>query len=254
MPNSQLGGHIRVPKTAELLASRIRKKIVRGELKPGDRLPHEGDLLAEFEVSRPTVREAIRILESEGLINVTRGPQGGARVSAQSNDLLARTTGFALQSRGATLKGIYEARSLIEPPAARLAAEHRGKEAATALRVHMVREWATENDQAARAKAIADFHRILLEECGNTTLAVIGLALHDVVERHLELSYRVDGPGSKESPKRVRAGFKSHERLIELIDAGEGSAAEAHWAIHMKAAGEFWLKTVAARAVVDIFE
>ena len=61
---------VRVPKTAELVASRIRKAIISGSLKTGDRLPPEAQLIADFEVSRPTVREAIRILESEGFLQI----------------------------------------------------------------------------------------------------------------------------------------------------------------------------------------
>jgi DNA-binding FadR family transcriptional regulator len=175
-------------------------------------------------------------------------------VNAPSNDLLSRVTGFALQTGGATLKGLYEARSLIEPPAARLAAEYRSREAAAALRAQLILERATEDDPSARAKAVADFHRVLLEECGNVTLAVIGLALHDVVERHFQLSYRVNRPDSKQPLRRARAGFRSHEQLIELIEGGDGPGAEAHWIQHMKATGAFWLKKVAAKTVVDVLE
>src|SRR3546814_16660333 len=72
----------RVPKTAELVADRIRRRIISGELDEGASLPPEGQLLEQFGVSRPTLREAIRILEAERLITVTRGSRSGARVSA----------------------------------------------------------------------------------------------------------------------------------------------------------------------------
>src|SRR3546814_21144854 len=67
---------VRVPKTAELVARQIRNAIIRGELVDGDTLPAESHLIAEFEVSRPTIREAVRILESEGLVTVARGARG----------------------------------------------------------------------------------------------------------------------------------------------------------------------------------
>lgn len=251
MLDSQFGGQIRLPKTAEVLANRIRKRIIRGDLKPGDKLPPEAGLVVEFEVSRPTVREAIRILESEGLISVSRGAGGGARVNEPSGDLIMRTTGLALQTKGATIRDIYEARALLEPPAAHIAAERRSKKAAAALREHLVHVWAPASDTIARAKAVAQFHRILLEECGNTTLAVIGVALHDVVERHLEISYR-DQRFLQAS--RTEIGFRSCERLIELIEAGLGAEAETHWIRHMAAAGEYWLKKVGSKAVVDILD
>src|SRR3546814_10423999 len=84
---------VRVPKTAELVARQIRNAIIRGELVDGDTLPAESHLIAEFEVSRPTIREAVRILESEGLVTVARGARGGARVSSPNYEMVARAAG-----------------------------------------------------------------------------------------------------------------------------------------------------------------
>ena len=74
--NSQ-GSAVRVPKTAELVAQLLRQRIVRGDLHEGDTLAPEAALMTEFSVSRPTLREAFRVLESEGLINVHRGSRAG---------------------------------------------------------------------------------------------------------------------------------------------------------------------------------
>ena len=71
---------IRVPKTSEIVANHIRGQIVRGELREGDSLPPEGQLMTSFGISRPTLREAFRILEAESLISVVRGSRSGARV------------------------------------------------------------------------------------------------------------------------------------------------------------------------------
>ena len=69
---------VKVPKTAELVATQLRNQIVRGDLREGDALPPEAALMAQFGVSRPTLREAFRVLESEALISVRRGARGGA--------------------------------------------------------------------------------------------------------------------------------------------------------------------------------
>ena len=74
-----IGRPVRAPKTAELIASQLRGQIVRGELKAGDTLPPEITLMEQFGVSRPTLREAFRILETESLIDVRRGSRGGAQ-------------------------------------------------------------------------------------------------------------------------------------------------------------------------------
>jgi len=255
MLNSHLGGRVRIPKTAEVLASRIRKAIIRGELKAGDRLPPEVALSADFEVSRPTIREAIRILESEALITVSRGAGGGARVNALSNDLVTRAAGVALQARGATIGDIYAARCAVEPPAARHAAEHRSDLASAALRAHLERERVTFEEPLAFATALADFHRVLLEECGNAAFAVMGVALQDIVERHMRLGVRQPQSPYGAQTSRVRQlALRSHERLIELIEQGEGEKAEAQWAEHMRVAAKGWLTNFEATSVIDILE
>src|ERR1700728_587121 len=119
-----VGQRVRAPKTAELIASHIRGQIVRGELITGQTLPSEGALMEMFSVSRPTLREAFRILETESLINVRRGARGGARVVAPDIAVAARYVGLLLQVQGATINDVYEARMISEPPCARLFALH----------------------------------------------------------------------------------------------------------------------------------
>src|SRR3546814_2210868 len=84
---------IRVPKTSELVADQIRAQIVRRELTEGDSLPPEGALMTTLGISRPTLREAFRILEAENLISVVRGSRSGARVHQPSTELVSRYAG-----------------------------------------------------------------------------------------------------------------------------------------------------------------
>ena len=124
---------VRALKTGEIVANQIRKAILSGELKAGDKLPSEAQLMARFETSRPTIREALRILEFQSLIIIIRGAKGGAQVKKVDPQVLTQATALLLQARGATLGDVYQARALIEPPAARLAAETRSEAAAVAL-------------------------------------------------------------------------------------------------------------------------
>jgi DNA-binding FadR family transcriptional regulator len=105
--------NVRVPKTAELVAGHIRRQIVLGQLKEDDALAPESVLMEEFAISRPTLREAFRILESEGLITVRRGARGGARVQEPSEDAAARYAGLVLQHRGAILDEVLDARLIV---------------------------------------------------------------------------------------------------------------------------------------------
>ena len=246
---------VRVPKTAELVARQIRNAIIRGQLRDGDNLPAEARLIAEFEVSRPTVREAVRILESEGLIAVARGARGGAKVSSPDHEMVARAAGITLQAQGATIGDVYEMRMLIEPPAARLVAERNRVEGGKALRAQLETDYALVKDRVAESVAIARFHRLMIELAGNVTLAVVAHALQGLFERHLQLAQRREPAGDADYPeRRTRLGLKSHARLIDLIEAGDGAAAEAHWQAHMVAAGKLWFAKVGPTAIVDLLD
>jgi GntR family transcriptional repressor for pyruvate dehydrogenase complex len=126
-----VGQRVRAPKTAELIASHLRGQIVRGELPTGQTLPSEGALMETFGVSRPTLREAFRILETESLINVRRGSRGGARVVAPDVAVAARYVGLLLQVTRTTIADVQQARMVIEPAAAGLLASRRTRTTST---------------------------------------------------------------------------------------------------------------------------
>jgi DNA-binding FadR family transcriptional regulator len=245
----------RARKVAETVADAIRRDIIRGQLKDGDSLPAEAQLIAEFGVSRPTMREAVRILESEGLIRVARGAKGGAQVSAPTFALVARAAGIALQSNGATLGDIYRVRTIIEPPAARMIAEGNSVAAAAVLHRQLDKELALIGNRKACALAIAEFHIIMMDLCGNVTLRMFGHALQHLVERHLALAQRRDPSQNIAAlTERTRFGLRSHARLIQLIEEQDGPGAERHWDNHMRAAGVYRLAEVEPTTVVELLE
>lgn len=246
---------VRVPKTAELVAKQIRNAIIRGELSDGDTLPAESHLIAEFAVSRPTIREAVRILESEGLVTVARGARGGARISSPNYEMIERAAGIILQSQRVTIGDLYEMRTLIEPPAARLVAERNSEKAVPILRHFIEDEMSVMADRFAVTLKIAAFHRLLMELSGNKTLNVFSQALRGLVEGHLSLSQRRSPVTDPEfSQKQVRFGLKSHSKLVDIIEAKDGDAAEAHWKDHMVAAGQVWLSQIGPSSLVDLLD
>src|SRR5215468_80799 len=125
VPAGQIGQPVRAPKTSELIAAQLRRQIVRGTVKPGDKLPPETRLMGQFGVSRPTIREAFRILEAERLIIVRPGSRGGAQVMPPDPTVAARYFGLLLQLAGATIVDVYEARKVAEPACAGLLARCR---------------------------------------------------------------------------------------------------------------------------------
>jgi DNA-binding FadR family transcriptional regulator len=105
------------------------------------------------------------------------------------------------------------------------------------------------------ASAMAEFHTLLVAQSGNKTLMLIAEALHSVVEKHNSLVYR---DSRFESPdflsKRAQVGLRSQERLVDLIEAGSGPAAEDHWRKHMAKTAEFWLSGAANSATLNILD
>jgi hypothetical protein len=103
-------GIVHLPKMADIVAADLRRQIIAGELEEGDPLPPEDQLMQHAGVARTTVRGALRILESEGLLVVQRGAHGGARIRTPSVSNVARYIGLVLQCEGATLRDVYDAR------------------------------------------------------------------------------------------------------------------------------------------------
>jgi DNA-binding FadR family transcriptional regulator len=161
---------------------------------------------------------------------------------------------MALQARGATIADLFEARALMEPKAARLAALRRSKAAAGALRAHIEREMAVIDDFVAVTRAIAEFHTLLMEQCGNQTLAVFGTALQHLFERAMLAAQPGIRPvNDADRLASLRYGLRSHAKLADLIESGDADAAEAHWRVHVTKAGRIWLKSVGATEVIDLF-
>jgi DNA-binding FadR family transcriptional regulator len=245
----------RVPKSAELVARDLRSKIVRGELKDGDSLPAEGELVTRYSVSRPTLREALRILESEALLTVTRGSRGGPRVHMPDPRLAARHFGLVLQSRGTTLADIYGARLLIEPSCVHLVATTVKRKALTALAeiLEQQRDALAANDDAQHARASARFHRALIELTGNGPLILLMSMLTHIYERHLSTTALAANVQRFDSASRQR-GLKAHEKLLALIEAGDGDGAETFWRKHLESIDKLIRESYAVDKPIDLLE
>jgi DNA-binding FadR family transcriptional regulator len=226
---------MRVPKTAELVASQIRGRIIRGELREDDALPPESDLMAQFGVSRPTLREGFRILESEGLIVVRRGARGGARVRLPDHEVAARFAGLVLQYRGATLADVFQARTMIEAPAARMLAASKNRAEVTGRLQAFVDEHAQDLRNTSRAPG---FHRLVVELTGNQTLILLTGMLEDIAEA-AAISWERQNPPSLAEAQRAHRG---HQRLVELVRAGAAEKAELFWRAHLDQVGAVLMK------------
>ena len=225
--------------------------IVDGELKDGDFLPFETELMEHFGVSRPTLREAVRVLESERLVEIRRGSRTGARVRVPGPEIVARPAALLLELSGATLSDVMAARVGIEPLAARFLAESAPQKSRKEFRrlVTAIPE-AWETGQLAAASV--ELHRRMVELSGNATLAVIAGMLHEISQRHTTRAFN-EVRNVVEKPRFDKL-MRSYTKLADLVDAQDGNAAEAHWRRHMENAARDLLRGRERTKVRDIMD
>ncbi|MGV0791709.1 FadR/GntR family transcriptional regulator [Mycolicibacterium sp. XJ1819] len=217
----------------EQIAAELRSRIISGELSNGTALGREPDLVAQFKVSRPSLREGLRILETEGLIEVVRGVHGGVFVRAPDQRMTARTAAMLLRSQNVSLADVFEARYLLEPPAARaIAARRRGRRAAIAQLQSLVdRERELIDDHDAFGLANHAFHETLVALAGNKTLIVVAGTLNEILANALIAVSRADENLTAVATRR--RDLRSQLRLLELLSAADADGAEKHWRAHM---------------------
>lgn len=227
---------VHVPKIAELVAAHLRWRIVSGELADGDQLPRESDLLAEFGVSRPSLREALRVLETEGLIRIRRGNVGGAIVRRPTASSAAYHLSLTLRVNEVTHDDLAVARLAIEPICAALAAGLPDRRAIVDELTRLVDESERCPTTASFTESAHDFHRRLNELCGNTTMAVMAGTLEAVwaaqETRAVDLELRPDDTRAR------RSSIAAHRRLIAAIADGNADRASRTMRKHLGEAQE----------------
>jgi GntR family transcriptional repressor for pyruvate dehydrogenase complex len=234
------------------IADELRTLIVSGELADGESLGREPELVERFGVSRPSLREALRILETERLIRVVRGLHGGVVVQSPDHRMTARTAALILQARNVSLADVFEARSMLEPLAAKaVASSRKRKSAASELRHLIEEERAALEDPEAFGPANARFHERLVALAGNQTLTILTEMLNEIVVRAVTAVSR--GGDIVGSLATRRQGIRSQERLVELIENGKESEVETHWRSHMTVVSKVMLGQDAA-TVIDLFD
>jgi DNA-binding FadR family transcriptional regulator len=211
----------RVSKVAELVAREIVHDI-RG-LAPNSRLPSEAAMLDRYRVGRGSLREALRILEVQGLIVIRPGTGGGPVVARVEPHNFAQMTSLYCHAVGATYREIMESRLVIEPVLARLAAQH-GDERSIQLLRNVA--FSPPTDVANYLDTERDFHTIICGMSGNHVLDLVGRSLK-IIYAHKVYSFIPD-----DMRDRLAA---DHTAILEAIESGNGPAAEALMRKHMEA-------------------
>lgn len=217
-------------KTHAVLAEELRDRILSGELAEGERLPVEEDLTAQFGVARTTLREALRVLESQGLITIRRGRGGGPVVTHPDLEPISTALAISLQLQGTSVSDLDDVWRLIEPQiAGRLARDHRSADL-DALRaaIDVAADAAERDDAMAFGLAAAGVHEALVESSGNRTLTTLTKLLQQMVRAYYTRNTdRFDQP-------LMRRAVRGYRKLLDLIEAGDEAGAVAHWDATMR--------------------
>lgn len=235
MANPQTANRFRTPRVAELVADELRQRIVRGDF--NEMLPREAALLEEFGVSRPSLREAFRILETEGLIEVRRGKVGGAIVRRPTAETVAFHLGLVMQSEDVRLSDLAAARLLVEPECARLAAEREDHaeiaaqlEAAIAESEQHVGESSVDFTASAQ-----EFHKEIVNLCGNVTMRLVVGVLEAIwAIQEGRWAEQATEAGRYPTAEQQRQVIAAHHRINRHIERGDSSAAARAMRSHLE--------------------
>jgi GntR family transcriptional repressor for pyruvate dehydrogenase complex len=225
---------VQVPKAAELIASQLRRQIVMGERAEGELFPPELTLMAELGVSRPTLRQALRILENEHLVRIHRGRNGGTRVSRPSTDAAGRYLNNLLVYKGGTADDVNAARLLLEPAAVADIAGRLTDDEVAGLR-ELVTHSRADLDPVARRALNDDFHVRLVELTGNRSLALYARLLTGLMDIPQSRRRAQHAAAPDANDDDALEPLDAHSRVIDLIEAGASQEAARHWRAHLEA-------------------
>jgi len=225
--SSSPNGAQRPPKAAMLVAQRIMRDVVAGGLKPGDLLAPERTMLEKYQTGRGTLREALRLLEFQGVIALKPGPRGGPVLQSPNASHLASTLVLLMQLKQAPFRSIVEVRTAMEPMISRLAAERMGDEALGELSKTIDQMRENLDNQDIFLDANKRFHDIIAWSSGNPLFGYIVDSLLGILDGTI---IGIDYPGHR----RV-AILKAHDEIFQALSSRDPAAAEDRMREHIDA-------------------
>ena len=214
----------RAEKVSEVVARSIVQDIAPRDLQPGTMLPPESVMLERYRVGRASLREGLRILEIQGLITIKPGPGGGPVVGQANSRDFGRMATLHYQAVGATFRELVEARLIIEPLMAGLAAATRNRQLLDELRIMSDRTREGLQDDFEYSSSASDFHGAMAGASGNRILDLFGKSLKDVYSERIRSSFIFPleaapacpggprGDHRRDRGRRRRQGPQAHDR------------------------------------------
>lgn len=217
---------IRPTRASSDVIAQIRRAILSGQYRPGDRLPTEREMAQQFGVSRVTVRDALRALEANGLVRVKVGGQGGPYVSEPDITQLSDSFSTHLQLRGTTFQELAEARMALEITAAELAAE-RATEADLLALNNAIQGPMQPPLAADTASSSLDFHTALVIAAHNQALLTMFRATRALIQQAFDALHA-------QQPDMAVAARKSHGKLYAAIAAHDAESTAKLMRAHLQ--------------------
>ena len=217
----------------EEIVRQIKAMIAEGRLKSGDQLPPERDLAEKFLVSRTSVREALRALESVGLIEIRPGE--GTFVREISVEALVEPLALVLLSQRAMIEELFEARRMLEPLIAGLAAHRATKDEVQEMERILEAQAKEINDGNTGLAQDAAFHAAIGTAAHNRAITRIVHAVMDLLAQSREEAIS--------TPGRPTRSHEDHQRILAAIRAGDASGAERAMLDHVVAVEALVLRT-----------
>jgi len=218
---------IRRPKVASELAREIMREALARGLRPGEHFGSEQELITRYGAARASVREALRLLEAHGVLELRRGGAGGIIIVQPQRRTLASSLAMVLQSSGGNLRTVIDARNVIEPRMASLAAEHRSEGHLQDLDECIKELHASSRDPERYHYYNRRFHDIVAEASGNELLAALMPALSwmsAAIGWELPEHVREDVATAKEAivtAIRARKGAVAFKLMANMVQAAD---------------------------------
>lgn len=218
----------RVPRASEEIYEQLREQIITGVFKPGDSLPSERSMMESLHRSRPTIREALRMLERAGLVRTAQG-KGGAIVLEPGTNVIIRPLEDVISLTHISNGELLEFRELVETAFVGWAAERRSDADVEHLR-ELVAETEAAVDTPAFFESDIRFHKALAEAAGNSLGKTITEALHQLVTDVLRTNFY------RQSPERQHEMclevVRNHANIVEAVAAGDAQTAKLRMKEH----------------------
>ncbi|EKF21297.1 bacterial regulatory s, gntR family protein [Mycolicibacterium hassiacum DSM 44199] len=235
---------MQVPKASDVLANDLRERILRGEFPPGTALPPERELVNQTRMGRTTVREALRILEVQGLVSIKTGRAGGAFVQQPDGDAVASSVSLLIRGQQLRLTDLLETRETIEPACARLAAKYRTDEDLEALEAanSVIGDPDSTLDDFLRANV--DWHLAVARAGHNELLTGFMTALSKAIYASTDNTAFVDDEVRKTT-------YIAHKSITAAIRAKDAAAAMRRMSKHVHSYAEAVVQ-VEERTEIDL--